>query len=152
MRCYCCSSLPFDQCCKPILKGEQKAGSPEALMRSRFSAYATKNYAYILHTYSEVKRAELTIEILEDSAQGTNWFALNINTTSSNTVEFTAFYFEGKNVFQLHETSNFVEEHGEWRYHDGTLHTDCGKIKYGRNLPCLCGSGKKFKQCCGSRV
>ena len=67
-------------------------------------------------------------------------------------VEFTAFYFENKSVFQLHETSRFIKENGVWRYHDGTLHDDCGKVKYGRNLPCLCASNKKFKQCCALKA
>ncbi|MED5234247.1 MAG: YchJ family metal-binding protein, partial [Pseudomonadota bacterium] len=66
-------------------------------------------------------------------------------------VEFTAYYFENKSMYQLHETSNFSVEDGKWRYHDGVLHDDCGKIKYGRNLPCVCGSNKKFKQCCATK-
>ncbi|WP_438499097.1 SEC-C metal-binding domain-containing protein [Alteromonas australica] len=32
------------------------------------------------------------------------------------------------------------------------MHDDCGKLKYGRNLPCLCHSGKKFKQCCANKM
>ena len=66
-------------------------------------------------------------------------------------IEFTAYYFENKSMYQLHETSNFSVEDGKWRYHDGILHDDCGKIKYGRNLPCVCGSNKKFKQCCATK-
>ena len=134
-------------------------------MRSRFSAYATAQYAYILDTYTKEKQQGLSVDDLAQSAQGAKWFALQVHdaqseesaepntsaTLHSDTVEFTAFYFEDKKMYQLHETSNFRVENGAWRYHDGTLHDDCGKAKYGRNLPCVCGSSKKFKQCCANK-
>ena len=134
-------------------------------MRSRFSAYATAQYAYILDTYTQEKQQGLSVDDLAQSAQGAKWFALQVHyaqseesaepntsaTLHSDTVEFTAFYFEDKKMYQLHETSNFRVENGAWRYHDGTLHDDCGKVKYGRNLPCVCGSSKKFKQCCANK-
>ncbi len=160
-------------------------------MRSRFSAYATAYYHYILETYTKEKQQGLSVEDLAKSAQGATWFALKVHPTLAansidqledsavhenakveavtnaesinkpnlkpiskpNTafVEFTAYYFENKSMYQLHETSNFSVEEGKWRYHDGVLHDDCGKIKYGRNLPCVCGSNKKFKQCCATK-
>ena len=204
MRCYCCSSKSFDECCEPFIKGDKHPSSAEQLMRSRFSAYATAHYQYILETYTKEKQQGLSVEDLAQSAQGATWFALKVHPTlaassvdslvgnsvsstedslinstvyadakveaqtnaeaiskpnlepiskpiskfNNAIVEFTAYYFENKSMFQLHETSNFNVEDGKWRYHDGVLHDDCGKIKYGRNLACVCGSGKKFKQCC----
>lgn len=150
-------------------------------MRSRFSAYAVRNFGYVLATYSQEKRGGLTIDQLTESAGEAKWFALQVvdstyvqptssessrlstlpgsveanaqkNTPMQGTVEFTAYYFEERSLFQLHETSNFVMENGQWYYHDGLLHDDCGKLKYGRNLPCLCNSGKKFKQCCATKL
>jgi len=170
MRCYCCSSKPFKECCQSFIDGDAFPHSAEQLMRSRFSAYATANYQYILDTYTREKRQALTTEYLAKSAQGATWFALQVHpftTVTSNhassdssstvsrltdVVEFTAFYFENKSMYQLHETSNFIVEDGAWRYHDGNLHDDCGKIKYGRNLHCVCGSNKKFKQCCATKM
>ncbi|MEQ3647066.1 YchJ family metal-binding protein [Alteromonas sp.] len=157
MRCYCCSSASFERCCEPFLNGTELPKSAEQLMRSRFSAYATNQYEYVLNTYTREKQKGLTVENLKQSADGALWFALQITPPSaqeatSDTVEFTAFYYESKSLFQLHETSNFLIEDNQWRYHDGTLHDDCGKIKYGRNLPCLCGSNKKFKQCCATKL
>ncbi len=184
MRCYCCSSKSFKECCEPFIKGEALPHSAEQLMRSRFSAYATAHYHYILDTYTKEKQQALSVEDLASSAQGAKWCALKVHPTlaastvnslvddsvyantnveaatdaeqntkpnindNTTVVEFTAYYFENKNMYQLHETSNFIVEDGKWRYHDGELHEDCGKIKYGRNLPCVCGSNKKFKQCC----
>ena len=211
MRCYCCSSKSFDECCEPFIKGDKHPSSAEQLMRSRFSAYATAHYQYILETYTKEKQQGLSVEDLAQSAQGATWFALKVHPTlaassvdnsvdslvgnsvssteessidssvhadakveaqtnaeaisktnlksiskpiskpNNAIVEFTAYYFENKSMYQLHETSNFSVEDGKWRYHDGVLHDDCGKIKYGRNLPCVCGSNKKFKQCCATK-
>jgi len=165
MRCFCCSSKPFQACCEPFIKGDKTPVTAEQLMRSRFSAYATAQYSYILDTYTKEKQQGLSVDDLAQSAQGAKWFALQVHdaqseesaepntsaTLHSDTVEFTAFYFEDKKMYQLHETSNFRVENGAWRYHDGTLHDDCGKVKYGRNLPCVCGSNKKFKQCCANK-
>ena len=166
MRCYCCSLLPFKECCEPFIKGDKKPRSAEQLMRSRFSAYATEHYQYIFDTYTNEKQQGLSVEDLAQSAHGATWFALNVHSSHNTlsvtsapgvdsntaTVEFTAYYFESKSMYQLHETSNFKIEDGSWRYHDGTLHDDCGKMKYGRNLPCVCGSNKKFKQCCATKA
>lgn len=181
MRCYCCSSLPYSACCEPFLTHRERPGTPEQLMRSRFSAYAVRNFEYVLATYSHEKRIGLTIAQLTDSAGKAKWFALQVanstyaqptssegrsfpsssrsedvsdrsNIPMQGTVEFTAYFFEDGSLFQLHETSNFVKENDRWYYHDGILHDDCGKLKYPRNLPCLCNSGKKFKQCCATKV
>lgn len=159
MRCYCCSNKLFSQCCQPFVEGMRLPQTAEQLMRSRFTAYAIHRYDYALNTYSREKRSTLSVTQLEESAAGAVWFALSVmpsQTVSldneSDMVEFTAYYFEGKSLFQLHETSSFLKEEGRWRYHDGVLADDCGKVKYGRNLPCLCNSGKKFKQCCATKV
>ena len=81
-------------------------------MRSRFSAYATAQYAYILDTYTQEKQQGLSVDDLAQSAQGAKWFALQVHyaqseesaepntsaTLHSDTVEFTAFYFEDKKM------------------------------------------------------
>ncbi|WP_218352949.1 YchJ family protein [Alteromonas lipotrueiana] len=153
MRCYCCSSLSYSHCCEPILLKQQTAGSPEALMRSRFTAYCLQKYQYIVDTYSENERAGITVEDIAQSASDTRWFALNINSTDTTAqiVEFTAFYYEKSKTGILHESSTFVLENSEWRYSTGIIHDNTGMIKIGRNDPCPCLSNKKFKQCC-SRI
>jgi SEC-C motif-containing protein len=174
MRCFCCSNLPFSSCCEPFLKGQATPQTAAQLMRSRFSAYASKQFDYVLATYTKVRQPELSVDELTANAANATWFALEVGETenvplikqaegvtqatvlinegATDTVDFTAYYFENKNLYQLHETSNFIVENGKWCYHDGILHDDCGKVKYGRNLPCLCGSGKKFKQCCATKA
>ncbi|WP_428776587.1 YchJ family protein [Vibrio sp.] len=149
--CYCGSKQPFTQCCQPYLSGNSLAPTPEALMRSRYSAYYLANYNYVLATYAQAQRQPLNVAELERSASGTNWLALRVHTHKDihpNQVEFSAFYVADRQLGVLHETSNFVQEDGQWRYVDGTLHSDCGIFQPGRNDECFCGSGKKFKKCC----
>ena len=61
-------------------------------------------------------------------------------------VEFIAHYQHDQVISQAHEDSRFVCEQGQWFYLDGNLKT---AARPGRNDPCPCGSGKKFKSCCG---
>ncbi|MBU2976725.1 YchJ family protein [Alteromonas sp. C1M14] len=149
MKCYCNSGRPFETCCQPILQGTKKAATPENLMRSRFSAYALSNYDYILATYASAPRATLSQNDLRVSAEHTKWLTLNIIALPTpHQVEFNAWYSENGKLGQLHETSSFILEDDAWRYHSGDLHSDTGYVKKGRNEPCICLSGKKFKQCC----
>lgn len=149
-----------------FLKGHATPQTAAQLMRSRFSAYASKQFDYVLATYTKVRQPELSVNELTANAANATWFALEVGEThnvpltaqaegltedimqinegATDTVDFTAYYFENINLYQLHETSNFIVEDGKWCYHDGILHDDCGKVKYGRNLPCLCGSGKNL--------
>jgi SEC-C motif-containing protein len=65
-------------------------------------------------------------------------------------VEFRALYRTITGMGVLHERSRFLYEDGCWYYVDGELIED-GALrsgKTGRNEPCPCGSGKKYKKCC----
>ena len=47
----------------------------------------------------------------------------------------------------------FMIQDGEWKFIDGEIETGVPYVreepKIGRNDPCPCGSGKKYKKCCG---
>lgn len=153
MKCYCNSGRLFSACCQPILQGMKTATTPECLMRSRFTAYALSDYDYILTTYASAPRATLSQHDLRASAEQTKWLSLNIIALPSpHQVEFKAWYGENGKLGLLHETSSFTLEDDAWRYVSGNLHPDTGYIKKGRNEPCICLSGKKFKQCCMAKL
>ncbi|MCW8832412.1 MAG: YchJ family metal-binding protein, partial [Colwellia sp.] len=81
--CFCGTNLTFEQCCQPLIHARKYAQTPEQLMRSRFSAYATNAYQYIFDTYAKPSQAELSVEDIQDSGKGSHWFALIIH---SNTI------------------------------------------------------------------
>ena len=44
--CPCGSAKPYSQCCEPLIRGE-RALTPEALMRARYSAYVNTEVDFI---------------------------------------------------------------------------------------------------------
>lgn len=151
MPCYCHSKLAFANCCEPVIT-HSSATSPEQLMRSRFSAYVSKNYAYILSTYAPEYRQGLSIETLAESAQNTSWLHLELlesaESGNSGVVEFIATYASDGAFFKMHERSSFVKQNDVWFYTTGVMKEKSGQVHPARNDTCPCGSGKKFKKCC----
>ncbi len=158
MICYCNSAEEFSNCCKPIIEGKKIAETAEMLMRSRYSAYANNNIQYILDTYAEETRPADDINELSEASKTTEWKELEVlNSTKGSkddktgTVEFKAHFIEGNSKQVMHELSRFVKRDNQWLYIDGSFPTHTPAITnkvVGRNEPCHCGSGKKFKKCC----
>ncbi len=150
--CCCGSHKPFKACCGPFLSGELKPELPEQLMRSRFSAFCTKNVEYLLNSHHPQSQGQHDRQALKNTVQNTEWVALKIikadNSQLDNGigyVEFAAFY-NSNGPGQLHENSRFIKEDGEWYYAEGIL---LEPLKFTRNEPCWCGSNKKYKKCHG---
>ena len=147
--CFCCSELTFKQCCQPILSGDRKPANAEALMRSRFSAYATNNFQYILQTYTLAERKALSLSDITDNAKQTQWLSLDVinHQTVGNTaqVEFKALYKIAEHYYVMHELSDFNFEDGNWLYRSGIMQKETGEFKPERNAPCPCQSGKKYE-------
>lgn len=146
--CPCGSKHAYADCCQPFHLEQQYPTQPEQLMRSRFSAYALHLFQYILDTYSTEQRQALSIDMLSNDSEDTIWLGLDVIDSDSSEVEFKAYYAVNKQVYVMHERSTFIQESGKWRYDTGVIHDDTGAVKIKRNDPCICHSGKKFKQCC----
>lgn len=151
--CPCGSALPLSACCGRFHNGQLKAPTAEALMRSRYAAFALQDSAYLLRTLHPSRRGPDEQAQIERSFAGTEWQGLVIldciggtENDSSGIVEFVASYQTASKRGQLHERSQFLRENGEWFYTSGTAGTIS---EPGRNDPCWCGSGKKFKKCHG---
>jgi SEC-C motif-containing protein len=125
-------------------------------MRSRFTAYALHNAQYLLDTWDATVRPGL-IDFSKETAQ---WHRLEISNTkkggakdAKGIVEFKAYYLQDGEEFVLNEISQFIRRAGGWFYLDGLIKS-IGKVglqtNLGKNAPCSCGSGKKFKRCCGA--
>ncbi len=127
-------------------------------MRSRFTAYQAGNVEYVQRSWhSSTRPLSLILE------EGVEWLSLDILDTQAGrdgdamgVVEFIAHYLVAGKANSLHERSQFLRESldgaaSEWRYVDGVTPKTIQRqpLKTGRNAPCPCGSGKKFKRCCG---
>lgn len=153
----------YEECCGPLHNGKKKASTAESLMRSRYAAYVVKKIDYIdetqIHNPNEVfDKAEAL-----KWAESADWMGLEIRKTqkgeaNDNTgmVEFVAHYKDKASGTELHhhETSLFNKQDNEWKFKEGQIHgaqpVKRLEPKLGRNDPCSCGSGKKFKKCCGA--
>ncbi|WP_266100646.1 YchJ family protein [Marinobacter sp. F3R08] len=142
--CPCGHGKTYAECCQPLHHG-QPASSPEALMRSRYAAFVLGLADYLRATWHDSTRPE-TLS-LEDSPDWTLLQILNSDQTGdTGSVHFRAIYRVGSGWGFLEENSRFVREQGRWYYLQGE--TSEGQLKPGRNDPCPCGSGRKYKACC----
>ena len=144
-RCECRSGRDYADCCQPLHQGHP-ASHPEALMRSRFCAFARGNTDYLSRSWhADTRPANLSLDSDE------HWVNLDILDSDEDgdngSVHFRAICRIGQTFSVLEEISRFVREGGHWFYLAGK--PSVTPLKPGRNDPCPCGSGKKFKKCCG---
>ncbi|PMR57578.1 preprotein translocase [Verrucosispora sp. ts21] len=118
--CPCGTGLPYGDCCGRLHSGEAQAPTAEALMRSRYAAFAVGDADYLLHSWhSSTRPARLRLD------PGQRWTGLEIVATeqgglfdSTGTVEFRARYRDGVGAGSMTERSRFVREDGRWVYLD----------------------------------
>ena len=172
MTCPCGSQSEFETCCQPLLRGDVFAKTAEQLMRSRYSAYVTASVDYLRSTLAPESRGDFDAKSTEEWAKGAQWKGLEILSTSKGKssdrkgiVEFTAHYVHEGEALEHHEVAHFRKsDEGRWYFVDGESHThkegeghhEKPKTvvreapKVGRNDPCPCQSGKKYKKCCAA--
>ncbi|MFY8273276.1 YchJ family protein [Pseudoalteromonas sp. SSDWG2] len=149
--CFCGSPQPYEQCCGVYILGGQKAPSPLALMKSRYSAFCTKAIDYLCDTCSTNAIVDNTKEDVAQFADVAQFVNLEIVDSQLEAtppvVEFKAYYLFNNTLSCIHERSSFVFERDQWCYDKGVIFPS-KDVKVNRNDPCPCGSSKKFKKCC----
>jgi SEC-C motif-containing protein len=137
-------------------------------MRSRYTAYVKSAVPYLRESLAPEARGDFNEAEVREWAKQSEWLGLQILAAKGNTVEFVAKYKAEGRVLEHHEVSTFRKANDRWYFVDGESHVhEEGKghehhaaapkapvvresPKVGRNDPCSCGSGKKFKKCCGA--
>lgn len=159
--CPCGSGRNYDQCCQPYIDGQSYAPTAEALMRARYTAHTVANMDFLRDTHLESTRDDIDIELTRRWAERCEWLGLDILSTeqgqsgdSEGAVEFVAHYRERNERRQHRERALFDWVDDRWMYRDAAapqIETSRrSQPKVGRNQPCTCGSGKKYKKCCGA--
>ena len=144
-----CGQGDYQHCCQPLHVGQAHAETASQLMRSRYSAFALQQIDYIVQTTALGQQASLDVGAIADWSKSNQWLkleVLNSNEKLDKThaqVEFKAHYHDAKQVQVHHEISHFVQYQARWYFLDPTT----GQQPTMKQ-PCICGSGKKFKQCC----
>jgi len=155
--CPCCSTRNLDDCCGPIIQGAIIAPTAEALMRSRYTAFAMRKLDHVEQThapevYNDFNRAEA-----ERLAEECEWRGLEIRKSSETgdtaEIEYVLkFRLEQQNIAKV-AVSRFRRENGRWLFVNCDIDPPVAPLrvsKVGRNAPCPCNSGKKAKKCCGA--
>ncbi|MFB6807209.1 MULTISPECIES: YchJ family protein [unclassified Streptomyces] len=116
--CPCGLPAAYPECCGRFHSGAQQAPTAELLMRSRFSAFSVGDTAYLLRSWHPSTRPGRL-----DLDPGQRWERLEILATerggmfeTEGSVEFRAYYREGRHSGSLHEHSAFTREAGAWVY------------------------------------
>ena len=160
--CTCGLEQPYEECCEPIIKGEKQAETAESLMRSRYSAFAHAEVDWLVDSVHPETREDHDRDSIRVWAVDSQWSSLEIVSTheggsddETGEVEFIANYKDKQGRHRHHELAQFKKHEGQWYFYDGgrvkpqTVVRDAPKV--GRNDPCPCGSGKKFKKCCAKK-
>ena len=158
--CPCSSGKKYGECCEPIIAGAAKARTAEALMRARYTSYVVGRIRFLKDSAVQSVLHEFDEESSLVWSEQSKWHGLEITRTEAGgendergVVEFHAMYTAGGQFCDHHEISTFVRENGEWKFEDGEMVANTPSVreepKIGRNDPCPCGSGKKYKKCCG---
>ena len=172
------AQLSYQDCCQPYHEafyngalyndevgnaGGIKAETAERLMRTRYSAFVLVKPEYIVKTTLPTQQALIDIQSIESWAKETDWAGLEIVEHTPKLgkrhaqVEFKAYFNLKDNTASLeekiqahHELSAFVQvknkarNDARWYFLDPTV-----AMTVSQKQPCICGSGEKFKRCCG---
>lgn len=126
--CPCGSGRPLADCCGRWLTGGPVplgAPDPEALMRSRYTAYAIGDDDYVLATWAPETRPE---RLFSPGEMRPKWMRLAVHSSTTapdgrtGEVSFTALARTARGAMRLAERSRFRrDEAGRWFYVDGEV-------------------------------
>ena len=161
--CPCGSSRAYDVCCGPLITGLRPAPTPEALMRSRYTAYVKAQFQYLRKTLAPSEQDGFDEEAARRWSTESEWRGLAIVETEGGgagddegTVSFVARYAQKGEEREHRELAVFRRDPKTRAWYFAEARAPKGvtvvreAAKVGRNDPCSCGSGKKFKKCHGA--
>ena len=152
-------ALTYSDCCKPYHDDMKKADTAERLMRTRYSAFVLVKAEYIVKTTLPAQQDLLDIKAIEAWATETDWAGLEIVRHTPKLgkrhaqVEFKAYFNTPEGLQAHHELSAFVktknkaDNDASWYFLDPTV-----SMSVTQKQPCICGSGEKYKRCCGAYI
>jgi len=156
--CPCGSENDYGSCCEPIITGKKPAETAEQLMRARYTAHEKVEIDFLFNSTHPEYRNDYDHEGTKVWAENSEWHGLEIVETTlggpkdeEGEVTFIARFRDKEGLRNHHERGEFKRKKGRWLFTEGTM-IKPGPVtvnKIGRNDPCSCGSGKKYKKCCG---
>ena len=138
-----------------MIENPASAQTAEQVMRSRFTGHVIRDYVHLHRTYLPTAKKPFVPE--EETGEPMEWTRLVVHSHEPEVkpgvsyVDFSAYFRAGDTEQAMHEKSEFLKVDGAWYFNrpirQGPPPVRTA-VKVGRNDPCPCGSGKKYKQCC----
>ncbi len=157
MSCICGKPDHTNDCCGALISGAQTARTAEELMRSRYTAYVQGAIDYLAETQHPHTADRFDEEAARNWSARAQWRGLRVVAVkdggpadTEGVVEFIAHFAVEGQIQAHHERSRFRKLNGRWYYVDGNQPPATRQPRVGRNEQCPCGSGKKYKRCCGA--
>jgi SEC-C motif-containing protein len=132
--------------------------TPRALLEARYKAFVSGNIDFIIESHHPEIRDRVDRRAIEIWSTQSKWHGLSVESESgsdsSAQIMFSVKYEKDFEFINHREKAEFRKLDEKWFYFDSEfLKPESVKRegeKVGRNDPCSCGSGKKFKKCCGA--
>jgi SEC-C motif domain protein len=156
--CPCGSGNEYGACCEPVISGKAAAETAEQLMRARYAAHVKVEMDFLFDSTHPEHRQGYDHKGTRTWAQNSEWHGLEIVRTvqggpgdEEGEVEFIARFRDKDGLRRHHERGQFRRQGKKWLFTEGLMvkAQPLSSSKVGRNDPCSCGSGQKFKKCCG---
>ncbi|HKL26889.1 MAG TPA: YchJ family protein [Desulfuromonadales bacterium] len=156
--CPCGSGRDYPVCCEPVIRGKQPAETAEQLMRARYTAHVKVEIDFLYASTHPDHREGYDHKGTRAWAEKSEWYGLEILGTTAGgpkdkqgEVEFIARFRDKEGVRRHHERGQFEKKRGRWLFTEGEMvkPKPLNVTKIGRNDPCPCDSGRKYKKCCG---
>lgn len=156
--CPCGSGNDYTACCEPVIAGKKPAETAEQLMRARYTAHVKVEIDFLFESTHPKYREGYDHKGTRVWAEDSKWYGLEILDTTQGgpqdeegEVEFIARFRDKEGLRNHHECGQFKRKKGRWLFTEGTMvkPKPVSVDKIGRNDPCTCGSGQKYKKCCG---
>jgi SEC-C motif domain protein len=123
LHCPCGSQLSYAACCGKLIRAQALATTPEALMRSRYTAFTKAKVDYLASTMKSPAADDFNAEETRRWVKKVRWLKLEIihcsTTEQKGFVEFRAYFNEDGKEQILHECSEFHLIDGVWFYVNG---------------------------------
>ena len=156
--CPCGSGNEYAACCEPIISGNKPAETAEQLMRARYAAHVKADVDFLFESTHPDHREGYDHKGTRTWAENSEWHGLEILETvkggfqdEEGEVVFVARFRDKGGLRNHHERGKFRRKGKRWLFTEGIMvkSQPLSVSKIGRNDPCSCGSGLKYKKCCG---
>lgn len=157
--CPCKSGWAYAACCGPVHADIRVARKPEQVVRARYSAQVLGETDFFRESIIREHRTLPQVDEFLGELGHLKYESITVTESTRTgwlqrkaTVLCRIYAACRKRVSVHTERIHLKREDHAWRVVTVDLVTHRPETTVGRNAPCPCGSGRKYKRCCGGRA